>query len=100
MSKSIKQKLKSCFYEFVRDEEGYHLVDRNGAYFAYILDFLRDSKIVLPQDPAEIKKILKEANFFAVQVNFVQIFHKNYQTLPFLSIFHTLLFLNLPLGAN
>ena len=70
MSKSINQKLKSCFYEFVRDEEGYHLVDRNGAYFAYILDFLRDSKIVLPQDPAEIKKILKEANFFAVQVNF------------------------------
>jgi len=50
-----------------KDEEGYHLVDRNGAYFAYILDFLRDSKIVLPQDQAEIKKILKEANFFAVQ---------------------------------
>ena len=75
MSKSIALMFKnSLLLLFVRDEEGYHLVDRNGAYFAYILDFLRDSKIVLPQDQAEIKKILKEANFFAVQVNFALIF--------------------------
>jgi len=51
-----------------RDPEGFHLIDRNGKLFGYILDYLRDGTVTLPPDLFTTQQLLKEASFYAIQV--------------------------------
>ncbi len=37
------------------DEEGYFFIDRDGSHFRFILNFLRDGTVVLPDDPRQLK---------------------------------------------
>ena len=48
----------------VLDEDGYYFIDRDGSHFRYILNFLRDGTVVLPDDTRVRKEILKEAIYF------------------------------------
>jgi len=50
-----------------RDSEGFHLIDRNGKLFGYILDYLRDGTVTLPPDLFTTQQLLKEAEFYAIQ---------------------------------
>lgn len=44
----------------VVDSEGFFFIDRDGTNFRFILNFLRDGTVVLPDDPRQRKEILKE----------------------------------------
>lgn len=44
--------------------DGAHFIDRDGTNFRYILNFLRDGTVVLPDDPRKRKEILKEAIYY------------------------------------
>lgn len=51
-----------------RDKENRVFIDRDGKYFAYILEFLRNGSVILPKDPTEIRKIKKETEFFGLSI--------------------------------
>lgn len=46
------------------DAKGRHFIDRDGVLFRYVLDFLRDDALQLPQDFREKKRLLREAEYF------------------------------------
>ena len=46
---------------------GWILIDRNGQYFGYILNFLRDGTVALPDSRRELMELLQEAKYFLVQ---------------------------------
>lgn len=50
--------------DIVRDAKGRHFIDRDGVLFRYILDYLRDDAIQLPDDFREKKRLLREAEYF------------------------------------
>jgi len=51
-----------------QDDSGYYMIDRDGRYFHFILNYLRDgSGIVLPVDIIQIQNIQKEAEFYSIQ---------------------------------
>merc|ERR1711990_904455 len=53
-----------------QDDSGYYMIDRDGRYFHFILNYLRDgSGIVLPVDIIQIQNIQKEAEFYSIQVS-------------------------------
>ncbi|KFM63023.1 BTB/POZ domain-containing protein KCTD12, partial [Stegodyphus mimosarum] len=47
-----------------RDSKGKFFVDRDGVLFRYILDYLRDQKIVLPENFHERRRLRHEAEYF------------------------------------
>ena len=48
-----------------RDESGEFFIDRDGAHFRYILNFLRDGAVHLPpNDPQLRQELLREASFY------------------------------------
>ncbi|XP_025021060.1 BTB/POZ domain-containing protein KCTD12-like [Python bivittatus] len=47
-----------------RDSKGRFFVDRDGFLFRYILDFLRDRQLVLPEHFPERSRLQREAEFF------------------------------------
>lgn len=47
-----------------RDSKGKFFVDRDGVLFRYILDFLRDQRIVLPENFHERRRLRHEAEYF------------------------------------
>eukprot|EP00759_Apiculatamorpha_spiralis_P025987 PhF_6_TR29196/c0_g1_i1/m.42718 len=49
-----------------RDAEGRYFIDRNGEYFGYILDYLRDGVVHVPDALRE--GVLREAEFYRVNV--------------------------------
>ncbi|XP_069162326.1 BTB/POZ domain-containing protein KCTD16-like [Procambarus clarkii] len=51
----------------LRDSKGKFFVDRDGVLFRYILDFLRNQKLVLPENFSERERLKKEADFFQLQ---------------------------------
>uniref|UniRef100_UPI00358F0283 BTB/POZ domain-containing protein KCTD12-like n=1 Tax=Myxine glutinosa TaxID=7769 RepID=UPI00358F0283 len=50
--------------ELPRDGKGRYFIDRDGFLFRYILDFLRDSRLVLPEHFPERGRLQREAEFF------------------------------------
>ncbi|KAH3732132.1 mitogen-activated protein kinase kinase kinase [Pelomyxa schiedti] len=48
-----------------RDETGAYFVDRNGDYFALILDFLRTGKLRVP-DGVDFRAVVEEAQFYQI----------------------------------
>uniref|UniRef100_A0AAY4BM28 BTB domain-containing protein n=1 Tax=Denticeps clupeoides TaxID=299321 RepID=A0AAY4BM28_9TELE len=50
--------------ELSTDSQGRYFIDRDGVLFRYILDYLRDSKMVLPDYFRETASLQKEADYF------------------------------------
>lgn len=48
----------------VRDTKGRCFVDRDGVLFRYVLDFLRNGRLVLPEAFQETERLRQEAEFF------------------------------------
>eukprot|EP01090_Pellita_catalonica_P021432 TRINITY_DN8015_c0_g2_i1.p1 TRINITY_DN8015_c0_g2~~TRINITY_DN8015_c0_g2_i1.p1 ORF type:complete len:310 (-),score=36.72 TRINITY_DN8015_c0_g2_i1:37-966(-) len=50
------------------DEEGYYFIDRDGTHFMYILNYLRDGSLNLPDDsPSSLHKwLLNECEFYSI----------------------------------
>ncbi|XP_077984075.1 BTB/POZ domain-containing protein KCTD8-like [Glandiceps talaboti] len=47
-----------------RDSRGRYFIDRDGILFRYILDYLRNSKLVLPENFAEKERLRQEAEYY------------------------------------
>ncbi|XP_004296104.1 PREDICTED: FH protein interacting protein FIP2-like [Fragaria vesca subsp. vesca] len=50
-----------------KDEEGYVFIDRDGEYFTYILNYMRDGDVPTLQDSSEYSQLLKEAHYFELE---------------------------------
>ncbi|XP_032811567.1 BTB/POZ domain-containing protein KCTD12 [Petromyzon marinus] len=50
--------------DVVRDARGRYFIDRDGFLFRYVLDFLRDQQLVLPDHFPERARLRREAEFF------------------------------------
>jgi len=50
-----------------KDESGHYFIDRNGALFEPILDFLRTGILIVPKDH-KLVQILHEANFYLIDL--------------------------------
>ena len=48
----------------IRDSKGKYFIDRDGVLFRYILDFLRNQKLVLPENFQEKRRLQQEAEYF------------------------------------
>jgi len=48
----------------LKDSKGKHFIDRDGVLFRYILDYLRNKKLVLPENFQETKRLVIEADFY------------------------------------
>lgn len=48
----------------VRDAKGKYFIDRDGVLFRYVLDYLRNLKLVLPENFHEKDRLRQEAEFF------------------------------------
>merc|ERR1719219_1277128 len=48
----------------LRDSKGKYFIDRDGVLFRYILDYLRNKKLVLPENFQETKRLIIEADFY------------------------------------
>lgn len=51
-------------YSILKDSKGKCFLDRDGVLFRYTLDFLRNKKLVLPDNFTEMKRLLVEAEYF------------------------------------
>ncbi|CAD5120240.1 unnamed protein product [Dimorphilus gyrociliatus] len=58
----------------LKDNKGKYFLDRDGVLFRYILDFLRNGKLVLPENFQERERLKNEAEFFKIpaMVRYVQ----------------------------
>jgi len=55
-------------YELIKNDEGRIFIDRDGKYFRYILEFLRDGEWDLPEtDTVLLKKIIKDISYFGLE---------------------------------
>lgn len=48
-------------------DDGSFFIDRDGTYFRFILNYLRDGKLVLPESPKFLKELEAEARFYQLQ---------------------------------
>lgn len=51
----------------IKDSKGKYFIDRDGVLFRYILDFLRNMKLVLPEAFQERERLKSEAEFFGIR---------------------------------
>ena len=49
-----------------RDSQGNFIIDRDGKVFRHILNFLRKSELVLPEDYKEVAILIGEAYFYQI----------------------------------
>uniref|UniRef100_A0A7S1GBW9 BTB domain-containing protein n=1 Tax=Bicosoecida sp. CB-2014 TaxID=1486930 RepID=A0A7S1GBW9_9STRA len=49
-----------------RDTTGAYFIDRDPKHFRFILNFLRDGDVDLPEDDTQLKQLLREAYFYQV----------------------------------
>ncbi|BFZ15051.1 hypothetical protein BsWGS_18090 [Bradybaena similaris] len=58
----------------IKDTKGKYFIDRDGVLFRYVLDYLRNLKLVLPENFHEKDRLLQEAEFYNLP-NLVKILH-------------------------
>lgn len=54
-------------YSAHKEPDGTYFIDRDGTYFRYLLNFLRDDQIDLPSDLHTCQQILREARYYGIQ---------------------------------
>lgn len=52
--------------KLVKDSKGKYFIDRDGVLFRYVLDYLRNQKIVLPENFHEKDRLRQEAEYFSL----------------------------------
>lgn len=50
----------------LRDSKGKYFLDRDGVLFRYVLDYLRNEKLVLPENFSEKERLLSEAKYYKI----------------------------------
>ena len=53
-----------------QDGGGSFFIDRDGKLFRFILNFLRNDKLTLPENFAEVEQLREEADFYQIQPMF------------------------------
>jgi hypothetical protein len=53
-------------YPFKPNDEGRFFIDRDGTYFRYILNFLRDGSITLPTNKETLRELTVEAQYYQI----------------------------------
>ena len=48
-------------------EDGSFFIDRDGTHFRFILNYLRDGELILPEGAKFLKELRKEAEFYQIQ---------------------------------
>lgn len=66
-SDSKPAKLFSGESQVPRDPKGNYFIDRDGALFKYVLNFLRTRKLTLPDDFHEFEELQIEATFYGIE---------------------------------
>ena len=51
----------------IKDDKGNYLIDGDGSLFRYVLNFLRRSILVLPEDFKELEMLAQEADFYQIK---------------------------------
>jgi hypothetical protein len=54
-------------FSSLKDEQGAFFIDRNGDYFAPILDYLRCGNLIIPAD-LKLEAIFEEASFYSIDL--------------------------------
>jgi len=62
----VEQSDQSLNHDYVvlKDSKGKYFLDRDGVLFRYTLDYLRNKKLVLPDNFTEMKRLIVEADYF------------------------------------
>ena len=55
------------FVDFQPYEDGSFFIDRDGTYFRFILNYLRDGKLILPEGATFLTELKAEATFYRIQ---------------------------------
>jgi hypothetical protein len=50
--------------KIVKDSKGKYFIDRDGVLFRYVLDFLRNEKLTLPENFHEKERLKQEADYY------------------------------------
>ncbi len=64
---SLLAALFSGRQRILRDSRGRFFIDRDGVLFRYILDYLRNNRLTLPENFDEKERLLAEAEYFQVK---------------------------------
>ena len=67
LTKDPNSKLAALFsgtLEMKPSEDGSFFIDRDGTYFRYILNYLRDGKLILPESATFVKELEAEAKYY------------------------------------
>eukprot|EP00727_Mastigamoeba_balamuthi_P012224 m51a1_g7624 putative f-box wd repeat-containing protein 7-like (502) ;mRNA; r:305063-307285 len=56
-------------HKLAQDSDGRFLIDRDAKYFKYVLDYLRDRTLKLPDDEEELRVVLNEFDYFLVPLD-------------------------------
>ncbi|XP_071499863.1 BTB/POZ domain-containing protein KCTD21-like [Diadema antillarum] len=59
--------LLSGNFTSARDERGNYRIDRDGKIFRYILNYLRDNELILPEGFNKLALLEREADFYQLQ---------------------------------
>ena len=65
--KSLLGAMFSGRQRIARDARGRYFIDRDGALFRYVLDYLRNSKLCLPEEFIERERLLCEAEYYKIE---------------------------------
>ena len=66
-SDSLLSAMFSGRQKIPRDSRGRFFIDRDGVLFRYILDYLRNSKLALPEEFMERERLVVEAEYFKLK---------------------------------
>ena len=66
----------------LQDVNGHYFIDRDGALFKHVLNFLRCSKLCLPTDFKEMNQLIAEADFYQIQPMINELLTPEVKTTP------------------
>jgi len=52
----------------ILDRNNMVFIDRDGEYFGYVLDYLRDEEVIMPDDLLIVEMIMKEFEFYRIEI--------------------------------
>eukprot|EP01118_Nematostelium_gracile_P003855 TRINITY_DN1447_c0_g1_i1.p1 TRINITY_DN1447_c0_g1~~TRINITY_DN1447_c0_g1_i1.p1 ORF type:complete len:324 (-),score=92.17 TRINITY_DN1447_c0_g1_i1:40-1011(-) len=56
----------SGVYKSKKDKNGAYFIDRDGTYFRYILNYLRDGAVDLMNEESKLRQLLREAQYYQI----------------------------------